>query len=75
MILGQIFDCFADDTSLFIIVDDPMTAAGCINADLGKNLSLGFNLACHLQSYKTSRGHSFDPKFMILYQNVDSHKI
>ena len=36
MILGQIFDCFADDTSLFIIVDDPMTAAGCINADLGK---------------------------------------
>ena len=27
---------FADDTSLFIIVDDPVTAAGCINADLDK---------------------------------------
>ena len=27
---------FADDTSLFIIVDDPVTAAGCINTDLDK---------------------------------------
>ena len=27
---------FADDTSLFIIVDDPVTAASCINADHGK---------------------------------------
>ena len=27
---------FADDTSLFIIVDDPVIAAGCINTDLDK---------------------------------------
>ena len=34
--IGSNIRLFADDTSLFIIVDDPMTAAGCINADLGK---------------------------------------
>ena len=28
---------FADDTSLYIIVDDPVTAANCLNADLEKN--------------------------------------
>ena len=27
---------FADDTSLYIIVDDPISAAGCINIDLQK---------------------------------------
>ena len=27
---------FADDTSLFIIVDDPINAAACLNSDLGK---------------------------------------
>ena len=34
--IGSSIRLFADDTSLFIIVDDPVTAAGCINADLGK---------------------------------------
>ncbi|MES9993744.1 MAG: reverse transcriptase domain-containing protein, partial [Candidatus Thiodiazotropha sp.] len=34
--IGSNIRLFADDTSLFIIVDDPMTAAGCINTDLGK---------------------------------------
>ena len=34
--IGSNIRLFADDTSLFIIVDDPVTAAGCINADLGK---------------------------------------
>ena len=27
---------FADDTSLYIIVEDPVTAANCLNADLEK---------------------------------------
>ena len=27
---------FADDTSLFIIVDNPLTAADCLNFDLSK---------------------------------------
>ena len=34
--IGSNIRLFADDTSLFIIVDDPVTAAGCINADLGR---------------------------------------
>ena len=34
--IGSNIRLFADDTSLFIIVDDPVTAAGCINTDLGK---------------------------------------
>ena len=32
--IGSNIRLFADDTSLFIIVDDPVTAAGCINTDL-----------------------------------------
>ena len=31
--IGSNIRLFADDTSLFIIVDDPVTAAGCINTD------------------------------------------
>ena len=34
--IGSNIRLFADDTSLFIIVDDPVTAAGCINTDLDK---------------------------------------
>ena len=34
--IGSNIRLFADDTILFIIVDDPVTAAGCINADLGR---------------------------------------
>ena len=37
--IGSNIRLFADDTSLFIIVDDPMTAAGCINTDLDKILN------------------------------------
>ena len=32
--IGSNIRLFADDTGLFIIVDDPVTAAGCINTDL-----------------------------------------
>ena len=32
--IGSNIPLFTDDTSLFIIVDDPVTAAGCINTDL-----------------------------------------
>ena len=32
--IGSNIRLFADDTSLYIIVDDPVTAAGCINTDL-----------------------------------------
>ena len=34
--IGSNIRLFADNTSLSIIVDDPVTAAGCINADLGR---------------------------------------
>ena len=34
--IGSNSRLFADDTSLFIIVDDPVTAAGCINTDLDR---------------------------------------
>ena len=33
---GSHIRLLADDTSLFIIVDDPTTAAGCLNSDLEK---------------------------------------
>ena len=32
--IGSNIRLFADDIRLFIIVDDPVTAAGCINTDL-----------------------------------------
>ena len=32
--IGSNIRLFADDTSLYIIVDDPVTAAGCLNTDL-----------------------------------------
>ena len=32
--IGSNIRLFADDTSLFMIADDPVTAAGCINTDL-----------------------------------------
>ena len=34
--IGSNIRLFADDASLFIIVDDSVTAAGCINAELGR---------------------------------------
>ena len=34
--IGSNIRLFADDTSLYIIVDDPISAAGCINIDLQK---------------------------------------
>ena len=34
--IGSNIRLFADDTSLFIIVDDPVIAAGCIKTDLDK---------------------------------------
>ena len=49
--IGSNSRLFADDTSLFIIVDDPVTEVGCINTDLEKNLKLGFNAACNFQSF------------------------
>ena len=34
--IGSNIRLFADDTSVYIVVDDPVTAAACINADLGR---------------------------------------
>ncbi|MEW8547708.1 MAG: reverse transcriptase family protein, partial [Candidatus Thiodiazotropha sp.] len=34
--IGSSVRLFADDTSLFIVVDDPITAAGCLNMDLDR---------------------------------------
>ena len=37
--IGANIRLFADDTSLFVIVDDPVTAAECLNADLSRILN------------------------------------
>ena len=34
--IGSNIRLFADDTSVYIVVDDPITAAACINTDLGR---------------------------------------
>ena len=34
--IGSNIRLFADDTSVYIVVDDPVTVAACINADLGR---------------------------------------
>lgn len=34
--IGSNVDMFADDTSLFIVVDNPETAANCLNSDLSR---------------------------------------
>ena len=34
--IGSNIRLFADDTSLYIVVDDPMTVANCLNTDLDK---------------------------------------
>ena len=34
--IGSNIRVFADDTSLYIVVDDPITAANCLNVDLDK---------------------------------------
>ena len=34
--IGSTIRLFADDTCLFIIVDNPLTAADCLNSDLSK---------------------------------------
>ena len=34
--IGSNIRLFADDTSLFIIIDNPVTAAECLNSDLNK---------------------------------------
>ena len=43
--IGSNIRLFADDTSLYIVVDDPSDAANCLNTDLDKILSMGCNLA------------------------------
>ena len=42
--IGSNIRLFADDTSFFIIVDDPVADAACINTDLGR-------MGCYLVSY------------------------
>ena len=37
--IGANIRLFADDTNLFVIVDDPVTAAECLNADLSRILN------------------------------------
>ena len=49
---------FADDTCLYIIVDDPVTAANCLNADLEKNQN-GLTLGLFLSIQPKQRASSF----------------
>ena len=82
--IGSNIRLFADDTSLFIIVDDPVTAAGCINTDLvrisrwASTWLVTFNPSkteTLLISRKLNR-HLHPPLFMENHQisEVDSHK-
>ena len=50
--IGSNIRLFADDTSLFIIVDNPTTAALCLNSDLEKLLSFGCYLVSHFQPFQ-----------------------
>ena len=36
IVIGTSIRLFADDTSLFIVVEDPITAEGSLNMDLAK---------------------------------------
>ena len=42
--IGSNIRLFADDTSFFIIVDNPVAAANCLNNDLDKILAMGCNV-------------------------------
>ena len=75
---------FADDTSLYIIVEDPLAAAGSLNTDLDRisqwaaTWLVSFNSAkteSLLISRKTNRPYH-PPLFMQEYQitEVESHK-
>ena len=81
--IGSNIRLFADDTSLYIIVDDPVTAAGCLNTDLQRITRwaalwlVSFNPAkteALLASRKFDRNHP--PIFMQNQQitEVESHK-
>ena len=55
--IGSNIWLFADDTSLLIIEDDPVTAAGCINTNLVRISkwafpSYFFNMACYFQPFQ-----------------------
>ena len=39
---------FADDTSLYIVADDPLDSAIKLNADLSRIDMCGFHVACNL---------------------------
>ncbi|MES9994334.1 MAG: reverse transcriptase family protein [Candidatus Thiodiazotropha sp.] len=82
--IGSNIRLFADDTSLFIIVDDPLTAAGSLNTDLNRisqwaaTWLVSFNPAkteSLLISRKRNRQHH-PPLFMQDHQitEVESHK-
>ena len=86
-IVDDIHSCirlFADDTSLYIIVDNPISAADELNADLAKihawavRWLVSFNLA-KSESMILSRKHNkpFHPSLSMnqnLINNVNSHK-
>ena len=82
--IGSNIRLFADDTSLFIVVDNPVTAAGQLNIDLQKisqwatTWLVSFNPSkteATLFSRKLNRPHH-PPIFMQNHQitEVDSHK-
>ena len=50
--VGSIIRLLANDTSLFIIVDNPTTAALCLNSDIEKNSLVGLYLVSHFQSFQ-----------------------
>ena len=81
--IGSNIRLFADDTSHYIIVDDPVTAAGCLNTDLQRISRwaalwlVSFNptkTEAFLASRKLNRNHP--PIYMQNQQitEVESHK-
>ena len=82
--IGYNIRLFADDTSLFIIVDNPVTDAACINSDLGRITQWAATWLVTFNPVKTEsmlisrklNGNRHPPLFMLNQQisEVNAHK-
>lgn len=78
--IGSNVRLFADDTSLFIIVDDPVNAASCLNADLDKITQWATTWLVSFNPSKTesllfSRKRNQDHHPPLIMQNVEINEV
>ena len=84
MDIGSNIRLFADDTSLYMVVDNPDTAAELLNLDINKIMTWAKKLLATFNPVKTEsllisrklNRHTHPPVFMENQQNTetDSHK-